>query len=149
MGFQSSIDVENLIYLESTMGALRSPKWPASVALLNQSLVKQGKTLYQQNCLSCHQQIEDQSLSFDTAKVPQSEPAYRLMLSIVAGTVFNDWWDALPAVTLDGEQPLEGPELMNYTAKALNGVWSSAPSSSGVAVVLTEKSLALTSANPS
>jgi hypothetical protein len=50
---------------------------------------------------------------------------------------------------LDGEQPLEGPELMNYTAKALNGVWSSAPSSSGVAMVLTEKSLALTSANPS
>jgi hypothetical protein len=54
-GLPSSIDMQSLDALETTLRKLEAPKWPASFGALDQAKVEAGKTLYEQKgCLSCH-----------------------------------------------------------------------------------------------
>ncbi len=54
-GLPSSIDMQSLDALETTLRALEAPKWPASFGALDQAKVDAGNALYEQRgCKGCH-----------------------------------------------------------------------------------------------
>jgi hypothetical protein len=54
-GFDSSVNVGNLVALEKQLGTLRPPKWPASVfGAVDMNLAERGRELYRARCESCH-----------------------------------------------------------------------------------------------
>jgi cytochrome c peroxidase len=54
-GLPSSIDMQSLDALETTLRKLEAPKWPASFGALDPAKVAAGKALYEQKgCIGCH-----------------------------------------------------------------------------------------------
>ncbi|SEN24949.1 di-heme-cytochrome C peroxidase [Bradyrhizobium sp. OK095] len=54
-GFDSSVNVGNLVALEKQLGMLLPPKWPASVfGAVDADLANAGRDLYKAHCESCH-----------------------------------------------------------------------------------------------
>ena len=59
IGYKSSVQGMNLVDLEETIRKLESPKWPEGILPpLDKDLVKRGKELYAEHCLSCHHHID-------------------------------------------------------------------------------------------
>jgi cytochrome c5 len=57
--YPSSIQVENLGYIQREFYKLTSPKWPENLAgALNQTLKNKGEKIYQQVCLQCHSLVD-------------------------------------------------------------------------------------------
>lgn len=56
-GYKSSIQTQELRRLEKVVGRLHSPQWPAQLPSINKALAKQGRTLYERHCISCHLDI--------------------------------------------------------------------------------------------
>jgi mono/diheme cytochrome c family protein len=58
-GYKSSVNVKGLGELETWVDGLWSPQWPAEVLpALDPAKVDRGRSLYQENCQSCHQLID-------------------------------------------------------------------------------------------
>lgn len=57
-GYASSIQTRELRRLERTVSKLHSPLWPKRFPKINQILAKQGRGLYEQYCIACHQDID-------------------------------------------------------------------------------------------
>ncbi len=65
-GFYSSVDMDNLYYLEKSLTDLRAPKWPQEIFGPFSDEAKQreaelaviGSELYQQNCVLCHDVVD-------------------------------------------------------------------------------------------
>ena len=57
--FDSTPKVDNLVELETAINKANSPRWPASFPPLDSALLAQGKTLYNENCASCHMDVSD------------------------------------------------------------------------------------------
>jgi hypothetical protein len=57
--FDFTPKVDNLVELETAINRAHSPKWPDSFPALDTTLVSQGKTLYTENCASCHMDVSD------------------------------------------------------------------------------------------
>ncbi len=72
-GFASSISVENIYVLEEQLRNLRSPKWPTSIfgpfteeeKTKDAKLVGEGRVLYQEYCLVCHDVVDRQDTERD------------------------------------------------------------------------------------
>ena len=59
LGYDSSVHIRNLGYLQSQYYKLQSPAWPAGVlGELDKQKIVQGEKIYRQNCQSCHQVID-------------------------------------------------------------------------------------------
>ncbi len=56
-GYPSSIQTRTLRKLEHVVGKMHSPQWPESFPAIDQTLAKQGRTLYEQHCIQCHVDI--------------------------------------------------------------------------------------------
>lgn len=56
-GYRSSIQAKNLRDMEKQVATLYSPLWPDFFPKIEQSKVTKGRVLYEQHCLSCHQDI--------------------------------------------------------------------------------------------
>jgi mono/diheme cytochrome c family protein len=68
-GFDSSVNVRNLIALEKQLGTLRPPKWPTSVfGSVNAAFAKEGRELYKTRCEGCHAVMDRTNLD-DPIKV--------------------------------------------------------------------------------
>ena len=53
--WQTSVQIGNLIWMETTLSKLRAPTWPADVfGPIDQAKAEHGKTLFTQYCASCH-----------------------------------------------------------------------------------------------
>ncbi|RZI99991.1 MAG: hypothetical protein EON90_09135 [Brevundimonas sp.] len=60
-GYQSSVDVKNLIRLEQQLGSLRPPAWPTRIfpdEPDRAALVTEGRALFRARCTSCHTRLE-------------------------------------------------------------------------------------------
>lgn len=57
-GYPSSIQAKNLRALETKVATLYSPLWPDFFPEIDQEKAKQGRVLYEQYCLSCHQDMD-------------------------------------------------------------------------------------------
>ncbi len=59
-GYPSTVHVANLGYIQKMMYRLMSPKWPASLfGELDATLVEEGKKIYRERCVNCHELIDD------------------------------------------------------------------------------------------
>ncbi len=53
--WNSSVNVENLKWMEDTLRHLKAPVWPEPIlGALKPDLVKQGQALFEKNCAGCH-----------------------------------------------------------------------------------------------
>ena len=57
-GYPSSIQAKNLRDMEKKVASLHSPLWPAFFPKIDQAKAKIGRALYENHCLSCHQDID-------------------------------------------------------------------------------------------
>ncbi|NEZ68217.1 hypothetical protein D0962_36740 [Leptolyngbyaceae cyanobacterium CCMR0082] len=76
-----SIDFDNIEKIQNSLERLRTPKWPESVlGQFDQTLIAQGKPLFEQNCAQCHTRTSEppnrlgiqfnQRLAFDVGTDP-------------------------------------------------------------------------------
>lgn len=56
-GYPSSIQAKNLRDMEKKVATLHSPLWPELFPKIDQAKAKTGRVLYENHCLSCHQDI--------------------------------------------------------------------------------------------
>lgn len=56
-GYPSSIQAKNLRDMEKKVATLHSPLWPEFFPEIDQAKAKTGRVLYENHCLSCHQDI--------------------------------------------------------------------------------------------
>jgi mono/diheme cytochrome c family protein len=55
-GYPSNVDFAHLAQIQDDLYALRAPRWPAAIfGALEMSRVEQGKQIYAQQCVACHQ----------------------------------------------------------------------------------------------
>ncbi len=54
VGYSSTIQIDNLLVIEATVKALKSPLWPIAFSELNPAAVESGRKIYQINCAECH-----------------------------------------------------------------------------------------------
>jgi len=57
-GYPSSIQAKNLRDMEKKVATLHSPLWPEFFPKIDRAKAKTGRVLYQNHCLSCHQDID-------------------------------------------------------------------------------------------
>jgi RoxA-like, cytochrome c-like len=57
-GYPSSIQAKNLRDMEKMVATLQSPLWPEFFPKVDQAKAKTGRVLYENHCLSCHQDID-------------------------------------------------------------------------------------------
>jgi RoxA-like, cytochrome c-like len=57
-GYPSSIQAKNLRDMEKKVATLHSPLWPEFFPKIDQEKAKAGRVLYENHCLSCHQDID-------------------------------------------------------------------------------------------
>jgi cytochrome c peroxidase len=53
-GYTSSINLPNLVKMETQLTTLQPPAWPTALPPINQDLAKTGAGLFQAQCASCH-----------------------------------------------------------------------------------------------
>lgn len=59
LGYDSSIRIRNLGYIQNQYYKLQSPVWPTGIlGELDKQKIAHGEKIYRQNCLSCHQLID-------------------------------------------------------------------------------------------
>jgi hypothetical protein len=58
VNYKSSLDVHNLIRIESQMRSLKSPEWPKAFGTLDQVRITRGRLLFNSHCLACHGRID-------------------------------------------------------------------------------------------
>lgn len=72
-GYDNSVNLENLGRLENWLRELWSPQWPKDLLPpVDAALAAKGKTLYAQQCVSCHSLLEsrDPARRFEARMVP-------------------------------------------------------------------------------
>jgi hypothetical protein len=57
VGYHSSVQVQNLLALESWLNSLWSPQWPAEFPAIDTTKKNQGRAIYQRVCIECHEII--------------------------------------------------------------------------------------------
>ena len=57
-GYASSVHTRNLRAVEKKVAELQSPLWPEIFPAIDQDQAAQGRRLYEQYCLACHQDID-------------------------------------------------------------------------------------------
>jgi cytochrome c2 len=82
-GFESSVDINNLVGLEQQLERLEPPKWPAGLPPIDEGLAAEGEALFRTNCASCHlplragdlaTRVPDRISFFNDASQPAPEP---------------------------------------------------------------------------
>jgi mono/diheme cytochrome c family protein len=76
LGYDSSVEVNNLGRLEEWLKTLRAPAWPTGVfPAVDGKKAARGQLVYQQNCVQCHQVIARTATdtTYDAVMVPVSE----------------------------------------------------------------------------
>jgi hypothetical protein len=56
-GYTSSIQMTNLMQIESRLAQLQSPQWPASFPSLDKAKIARGREIFASTCMSCHADI--------------------------------------------------------------------------------------------
>ncbi len=57
--FETTVKVDGLFSLETNLGKINAPQWPASFPALDETLLNEGKTLYTEHCAGCHVDVSD------------------------------------------------------------------------------------------
>lgn len=65
LGYKSSVNIPNLKKIQNWLYQLKSPQWPEDIlGKLDQSKLKVGEKIYQQECLQCHQLVPSGSKEY-------------------------------------------------------------------------------------
>jgi mono/diheme cytochrome c family protein len=61
-GYRSSVAIDNLTRMETQLGQLMSPAWPAELGAIDTRLAGQGKKLFERACAECHLPLDRRDL---------------------------------------------------------------------------------------
>ncbi|WP_246068650.1 di-heme-cytochrome C peroxidase [Microbulbifer harenosus] len=93
---QSTIDVEGMQCIETTLRKLKPPKWPQDVlGEIDIARARQGKALFADQCAHCHGPHESAPYAWPVAGGPEQNPAQQ-------GSV-NWQWDMAGQISYDEE----------------------------------------------
>jgi mono/diheme cytochrome c family protein len=151
--WQSSVQLDNLLWMEATLRSLRAPTWPADVfGLINRAKAERGKELFKTHCVECHGIKELPNGVWDVAVVPLQRirtdsnqttnwaagsydgsklglgktTAYRALPAVINGVRKQLYVDnKTPASEQEAEVTMEAP--CGYKARPLIGVWATPP----------------------
>lgn len=81
--FRSSVQIDNLHRIESTLQRLEPPRWPEDVlGLVDRGKAERGRVLFEQHCRHCHGPFEYQTAAkayFDPQR-PATDPLWRMTI---------------------------------------------------------------------
>jgi hypothetical protein len=150
--WRTSVQIKNLIWLESVLKRLKAPAWPAQVlGPIDSARAERGRVLFTQDCASCHGIHELPNGEWDVHIVPLSyigtDPnqatnwagraydASKLGLGTVHATALGGLINtirkqlyadaAIPASEQQGDVTMMAP--CGYKARPLIGVWATPP----------------------
>jgi hypothetical protein len=150
--WRTSVQIKNLIWMESVLKTLKAPTWPSQVlGPIDQARAARGSELFTQNCASCHgiHELPDGqwdvhvvSLSYigtdpnqATNWAARTYDASKLGLGTVHATALGGLINtirkqlyadaAIPASEQQGDVTLMAP--CGYKARPLIGVWATPP----------------------
>ena len=152
--WQTSIQLDNLVWLEKTLARLRAPTWPADIfGPIDQTKAERGRALFTSNCAGCHgiktlpdgswdvtviplQRIGTDpnhatnwaSRTYDLSKLGLSKETPGVeALDAVTNAVRKQLYadNRTPTAEQDGDLHLEAP--CGYKARPLIGIWATPP----------------------
>jgi hypothetical protein len=151
--WQSSVQIENLIWMERTLSGLRAPTWPANIlGPIDRVKAERGRALFRTHCAECHGIKELPDGTWDVTVVPlqriRTDPnqatnwaagsydgsklrlgkttAYRALAVVINGIRRQLYVDAnMPAPGQEHDVTMEAP--CGYKARPLIGVWATPP----------------------
>ena len=105
-GYDSSVDVRNLMRMELLLKKLQSPVWPDSFPAIDVDMAQKGETLFRRNCADCHLTPDMQS---------KGNPTERMIPFINTPSInLTDIWMACNAYVYKGPTgPMEGTKDLN------------------------------------
>lgn len=151
--WKSTVQLDNLIWMEDVLKTLRAPKWPAEVfGPIDTAKAAEGRKLFTQNCAGCHgikeltngawdvtvvpldhigtdrlQAANWAGLTYDATKIGLSKetPAYKLDIAInaIRRQLYAD--NKTPPEQQESDVELMAP--CGYKARPLIGIWASPP----------------------
>ncbi len=151
--WKTSVQLDNLIWMEKTLQGLKAPPWPAEVlGPIDQARAARGRDLFASNCAHCHQIRETPTGLWDVIVVPLREigtdpgqaahwsgrvydasklgmsketPAYRLDVAInaIRKQLYAD--HNVPPAEQEPDVSFAAP--CGYKARPLIGVWATPP----------------------
>ena len=96
-GYQSSIDISNLVAMEQMLSRLRPPRWPSAIfGTPVPTLVSRGEQLFKAQCQGCHAPLARNDLS---TKIEAVMTPIRLDAPTPPGPINTDPWMACNAYT--------------------------------------------------
>lgn len=152
--WKTSLQMDNLIWMEKTLQGLRAPVWPAEVlGPIDAGKAARGKELFSENCARCHGIKVLPDGSWDVAVVSLDQVGTDpLFVYAWAGALYDasklglgdkvTAWQALPVVAnavrrqlyADNNTPVSEQEgdtvheaACGYKARPLIGVWATPP----------------------
>lgn len=151
--WRTSVQLKNLIWMESVLKNLKAPTWPGRIlGPLDKTKASRGRELFVANCAHCHQIRELPNGRWDVTVVPLSEigtdpnqatnwagrrydvaklglgsAAPATVLSSAVNAIRRQLYaeDKIPAAEQEGDVTFEAP--CGYKARPLIGVWATPP----------------------
>jgi len=109
-GYPSSIEASNLRAIEKKVATLYSPLWPGFFPKINQEKVTAGRQLYENHCLSCHQDMN------------RTDPDRKIKTRMsTLDTIQTDPWMAKNAIFQRGKTGIFNGKPRFYTVGEIMG----------------------------
>lgn len=151
--WQTSVQLDNLLWMEKTLQSLKAPPWPADVlGPVDQPKAVRGRQLFVDNCAHCHQIRELPSglwdvivvplrevgtdpgqathwagRTYDATKLGMSKRATAVQLDVAINAIRKQLYAdyKTPAAGQEGDVHFTAP--CGYKARPLIGVWATPP----------------------
>jgi hypothetical protein len=153
MRWQTSVQLDNIIWMENTLKNLKTPPWPADVlGPIDQAKAQRGRELFAANCAHCHQIRELPSglwdvivvplheigtdpgqaahwagRTYDAAKLGMGTQARAYQLDIAINAIRKQLYADYKTPVDDQEPDVHFAAPCGYKARPLIGVWATPP----------------------
>jgi hypothetical protein len=151
--WKTSVQLENLLWMEKTLQTLKAPTWPADVlGPIDQAKAAGGRELFVSNCAHCHQIREMPSgvwdvivvplhevgtdpgqatnwagRTYDATKLGMSKETTAVNLSVAINAIRKQLYADYNTPVAEQEPDVEFTAPCGYKARPLIGIWATPP----------------------